>query len=712
MALKQATRSLKLSTPLGENELLLTAFQGQEQMSRLFQFDLEMISDNNAIAAKDLVGKNVTFSVDRADGSVRHFNGFVSRFSAGDEDDEGRRNYRARVVPWLWFLTRTSDCRIFQKKKIPDIVEQIFGDLGFSDFDKSKIKGSHPQWEYCVQYRETDFAFVSRLLEQEGIYFFFKHEQGKHTLVLADQKTGYEKCAESEVDFPRDFGTAAVVDHLTSWEHAYEFRTGKWAHTDFNFETPSNNLMTNEQTVVQLPGVDKYEVYDYPGEYGTTGDGTPLAKVRMEEEELEHDVVRGGGTCKSFCPGYKFTVGQHRSGNETGKGYVITAVQHWAAEPLGYETGGGSDSGPTYRNTFSCIPDSVVFRPARVTPKPVVRGCQTAIVTGPSGEEIYPDKYGRVKVQFHWDREGKKDENTSCWIRVSQIHAGQGWGTMLVPRIGEEVIVDFLEGDPDRPIIIGRVYHAENMPPYDLPGSKNLYGMKSNSTKGGGGYNEYVFDDTKSNELIREHGQFDKDSTIEHDLREHVLNDRSRDVTNNETILIGVDRTKTVGNNETLNVGANRTRNVGANESVTVAMNRSHTVGVAEAITVGAAQAITIGAGQALTIGAGQAVNIGAMQSVSVGASQSIDVGANLTENVGGNRSSTIGKNETVRAGKTVTIEAGDQISIKTGKASIVMKKDGTISISGKDITVDGSGKITAKAAKDMVLKGKKILQN
>jgi type VI secretion system secreted protein VgrG len=649
MTLKQATRSLKLYTPLGEDELLLTAFQGQEEMSRLFQFDLEMISDNNAIAAKDLVGKNVTFTVDRVDGSVRYFNGFVSRFSAGDEDDEGRRNYRARVVPWLWFLTRTSDCRIFQKKNIPDIVEQIFGDLGFSDFDKAKIKGSHPEREYCVQYRESDFDFVSRLLEQEGVYFFFKHEQGKHTLVLADQKTGYEKCAESEVDFPRDFGTAAVADHVTSWEHDYEFRSGKWAHTDFNFETPSNNLMTNEQTVVQLPGVDKYEVYDYPGDYGSTGDGAPLAKVRMEEQELGHDVVRGTSTCKSFCPGYKFSIGQHRSSNEGGKGYVITAVQHAASEPLGYETG-ASESGPTYRNSFSCVPDSVVFRPARITPKPVVRGCQTAIVTGPPGEEIYPDEFGRVKVQFHWDREGKRDENSSCWIRVSQIHAGKGWGTMLLPRIGEEVIVDFLEGDPDRPIIIGRVYHAENMPPYDLPKSKNIYGMKSNSSKGGGGYNEYVFDDTKGTELIREHGQYDKDSKIKHDLRNTI--------DNNRTDKIGVDDSETVGNNQQVDIGNNQTITVGNNHKLTVGNNQTIEAGNNRTLTVGNNRSASVGANDDLTVSGSQKIGVTGPIEISSDTSITLTVG-----------------------GSTIKIEPA------------------SVSIKSVTITVEGDAKVETKAA-------------
>lgn len=711
MAMTQATRSLKLASPLGEDELLLTSFRGQEEISRLFRYELDLLSENNAIQANDIVGKNVSFSVELADGSPRHFNGFVSRFVAGDEDDLGHRNYRAEVVPWLWFLTRTSDCRIFQNKTIPEIVQQIFGDLGFSDFEAAQIKGSHPKWPYCVQYRETDFNFVSRLLEQEGIFYFFKHQQGKHILTLADQKSVYPACGESQVDYPRDIGSHAVTDHIIRWEHAFEFRTGKWTHTDYNFETPDTKLMSTAPTVVPLPGTDKFEFYDYPGEYTSTGDGQSLAKLRIEEEEVGYDVVSGGSTCKSFTPGCKFTIGRHRNGVEEGKSYVLTSVRHSAAEPRAYETGGGSAEA-TYENTFTCIPSSVTFRPARSTAKPVVQGCQTAVVTGPAGEEIYPDKYGRVKVQFHWDREGKQDENTSCWIRVSQLHAGKNWGGIDLPRIGEEVIVDFLEGDPDRPLIIGRLYHAANLPPFGLPDGKSVNGMKSNSTKGGGGYNELVFDDTKGNELIREHGQFDKDSTIEHDLREHVLNDRSRDVTNNETIQIGnnrsetvgvdeqlsvgANRTETIGANETLSVGANRTRNVGGSETVTVTMNRTHTVGVAESITVGAAQAVTVGA----------------IQTVTVGASQVINVGANLSESVGGSRSADVGKDESLNVGKTLSIQAGDQISIKTGKASITMKKDGTIQIKGKDITIDGSGKIAATASKDVTIKGRKILQN
>ena len=704
MALEQKPRKLGLTTPLGDNELLLVAFRGEEEMSRLFRYELEMISDNNAIAAADIVGKNVGFSVTLADGSARFFNGFVNRFYAGDEGDEGRRNYRAEVVPWLWFLTRTTDCRIFQNKTVPQIVEQIFADLGFSDFEIAHIKGEHPKRDYCVQYRESDFDFVSRLLEEEGIFYFFKHEDGKHTLVMADHTRAYQDCPENRVDYPRDHGSQALEDHITGWEHRYEFRSGKWAQTDYNFETPSANLMTKTNTVMDLPGVDKYEQYDFPGEYGKTGDGEPLTKTRMEEEEVEHDVVHATSLCKTFTPGGKFKIGQHQSDSEAGRAFVITSIQHSAAEPMAYETGSGV--GETYANRFTCIPDTVIFRPARTTPRPIVRGPQTAVVVGPVGAEIYPDKYGRVKVQFHWDREGKKDENSSCWIRVSQPVAGQGWGAIVIPRIGQEVIVEFIEGDPDAPIITGRVYNAGQMPPYELPANKTQSGFKSRSSMGGSAdnFNEIRFEDKKGSEQLFIHAEKNQDIEVENDETHSVGHDRTKTIDNDETTHVKHDRTETVDNNETITIGVDRTENVGKNESITVGLMRTRAVGVNEAITVGAAQEITVGGLRAVTVGLSQ--------TLSVGMNLSESIGKNRSETVGSNRTSSVGKDDSLKVGKNLVIDAGDQIVIKTGKASITMKKDGTIQISGKDITIKASGKINAKASKNIILKGKKILQN
>ncbi len=680
MALTQQTRMLQLATSLGEDVLLLTAFSGYEEISRLFSFRLDMISDDNKIAAKDIVGSNLTFSIKLSDDEPRFFNGFVSQFLAGDEDDNKRRDYRVEVVPWLWCLTQTADCRIFQNKTVPEIIKQVFDDAGFTDYELTSVKGSHKRWEYCVQYRETDFNFVSRLMEQEGLFYYFRHEDGKHVLVIADNVGGYSQCQEKEVDFPRDFGGQAVQAHLTSWERRYGYHSGKWTQTDYNFEQPSTSLMSQAKTLTNLPGIAKFEVYDYPGEYSDKSAGDAETRLRMEEEETEHDVVEGASICRTFTPGARFKVRQHRSDSEKGKSFVITSVQHTGAEPLAYET--GAAAGDAYRNAFTCIPESVVFRPARTTPKPIVHGVQTAVVVGPPGDEIFCDKYGRVKVQFHWDREGKNDENSSCWIRVSQVHAGPSFGGIDIPRIGEEVIVDFLEGDPDRPIITGRVYHAENMPPFGLPDSKNISGLKSNSTKGGGGYNEYILDDTKGKELIREHGQFDKDSTIEHDLREHVLHDRSRDVTNDETVSIGHDQALTVDHDQTIVVKHDRTQQVSGSESYWVKGDRLETVE--------GNRHLTVQTDQIEKCESNKHVEVTGDQSEKVGGTLSLEAGK-LQIKVLGNDAIDAAQEVHIKAGTKLILEATAEITIVQGGNFIKLGADG-ITIFGAPMTKINSG--------------------
>lgn len=672
MALEQEKRLLSFNVAgLANNELLVNSFNGQEEISRLFEFSLDLVSDNNSIKAEDVVGKNVTFSTTLADDSPRYFNGFINRFSAGDEDENGRRNYSAEVVPWMWFLTQTADCRIFQNQTVPQIIEQIFQDLGFSDFETSEIKGQHKEWEYCVQYRETDFNFVSRLMEQEGIFYYFKHEEQKHILVLGDQKNAYKDCIENEVNYPGDWGSRPIEDYITSWEHRYEFHSGKWAQTDFNFKTPSTPLMSQTNTKTNLPNIKNFEVYDYPGDYIEKGVGDAETRLRIEEEEVRHNVVEASSLCKTFTPGGKFKIKEHRAKTEEGKTFVITSVQHTASQTMPYET--GAAGGDEYTNSFTAIPDSVVYRPARITPKPLVSGVQTAIVVGPDGEEIYPDEFGRVKVQFHWDREGQRDENSSCWIRVSQIHAGKGFGTIDLPRIGEEVIVDFLEGDPDRPIIIGRVYHAENMPPFGLPDSKTVRGAKSKTYKGGG-YNEFVMDDTPGNEMVREHAQFNKDTTVE--------NDQTLTVHNNRTSTIDVDDTESIGSNQTIKIGSNQTENIGANRDVVISSN--------DTLSVGSKQTVSVSADRALNVSANNAVSVGASQSVEVSADHTLSAGSNITVESGANTDISAGANITVTAAGTIKLTAGGStielgaggIKITTG-ALIDMHAGGIVDIKG-----------------------------
>jgi type VI secretion system secreted protein VgrG len=664
------------------------------------------------------------------------------------------------MVPWLWFLDQTTDCRIFQNKTAPDIIKQIFQEYGFKDFSLS-LYGDFVKRDYCVQYRESDFNFVSRLMEEEGIFYFFQHEDAKHTLVLGNDPAAHKPCPNQ--DTVRYEGTAGGWqddDVVMQWLQEQEIRPGTFTSTDYNFETPTANMLSS------VNGKGKWEIYDFPGEYTKKPDGDKLAKVRLQEQQTPKCVARGTSDCRSFGVGYKFKLTDHYR-NDLNQEYVVTALRHSAHHNLGL-TSGESDTTPVYENSFECVPFSTPIRPLRRTPVPVVQGCQTAVVVGPDGEEIFTDQYGRVKVQFHWDREGKKNESSSCWIRVSYPWAGKSWGGIQIPRIGQEVIVDFIEGDPDRPIITGRVYNAGQMPPWGLPGKKTVSGYKSNSTKGGGGYNELSFDDTKGTELIQVHGQYDMDTKIEHDERRHVVNNRTKNVDVDETSTIGNNRTEKVGSNEQITIGANRTESVGANENITIASNRTesvgsnesvtitltrtHNIGVNDMLNVGAAQEVTVGGMQAITVGglqavtvgltraktvgvsetvnigttqsinvgAAQTVNVGAAQSTTIAAGQTISVGSDLSETIGGShsentskdRSASVGGSDALKVGKTLAIEAADEIAIKTGSASIVMKKDGTITIEGKDITIKGSGKIVGQASGDMVLKGSKILQN
>src|SRR5271157_2099254 len=744
-SITQSERTLAIATPLGVDVLLLLGFTGTESLSRLFSYQLELASTNDTISAKQIVGKAVSWSISRLDQAPRYFSGIVSKFVAGAVSDRQHRSYRAEVVPWPWLLTRTTDCRIFQNQNTPEIIESIFKDFGFSDF-ALELKGSFPKREYCVQYRETAFNFISRLMEYEGIFFFFRHEDGKHTMVLSNAVSSYTECPES----PVEYSTGSLApNHIHSWEHYYEFRSGKWTRTDYNFETPSISLLTTTSTVIDLPDAPKYEIFDYPGEYVAKGVGDPVTKVRMEEEEAGYNVVNAASQCCTFTPCGKFTLKGHDVAAEDGD-YVITSIRHSASE-LSY---GSTTEGASYSNLFTCIPASVIYRPPRATPKPMVQGIQTAVVTGPSGEEIYVDKYGRVKVQFFWDRTGKKDENSSCWIRVSEHWAGKNWGFVCNPRLGQEVIVDFVEGDPDRPLITGRVYNAEQMPPYDLPGNMTQSGIRSRSSKGGSpaNCNEIMFEDKKGSELVSIHAEkdqsisvehdeshtvgHDRTKTIDHDETTHVKHDRTETVDNNETITIHGMRTETVDKNETIAVHMNRTETVDMNESITVVLTRSRKVGVNESVMVGAAQEITVGGLRAVTVGAAQTITVGAAQMISVGAAQVISVGGSETETYGGSHTQSVGGGQSVSVakdgtysiagkrgtsvtgedaldvGKTLSITAADSITLTTGDASITMQKDGTITIKGKDITIEGSGEIVGKASKNMTLKGQKILQN
>jgi type VI secretion system secreted protein VgrG len=605
----QENRFISLTTPLGDDVLLLTGFTGHEGISRPFAFNLDVLSEKKDVSFSDIVGQKVSVKVELSDGTAeRYFNGYVSRF-AQSQTDPRFTHYQMEVVPWLWFLTRNADCRIFQNMTIPDIIEQVFTDRGFSSNFKSSLTGSYEVLDYCVQYRETDFNFVSRLMEQYGIYYFFEHEEDDHTLVLADSASAHTNCpVQSSVRYSPST-KMHTEDVITGWHLEQELRTGKYSLRDYNFETPSATLEASETTVVEVDSNTNYELFDYPGDYDTASDGTGVAKIRMQEEEAAHLIGSGSSTCRSLASGYLFDLEEHDR-DDSNKTYLLTQVEHIASDPGAYDLNSGGTA--SYSNHFACIDSATTYRHARVTPKPFVQGPQTAVVVGPSGEEIYVDKYGRVKVQFFWDRKGQNDENSSCWIRVSQPWAGQGWGGIYIPRIGQEVIVSFLEGDPDRPIITGRVYNAEQTVPYALPDNSTRSTMKSSSSKSGGSseFNEVRFEDKSGSEQLFLNAQYDMDVNVKNDSREAVGSNRSLAVGKNQMESVGGDLSINVTGNINQKSGQNVSLNAGQNLMEKSGQNFNHDAGMN--IYLKAGMNVVIEAGLELTIKAGgNFVNIG-----------------------------------------------------------------------------------------------------
>ncbi|HKT06815.1 MAG TPA: type VI secretion system tip protein VgrG [Gemmatimonadaceae bacterium] len=530
----QADRLLAVTTPLGEDKLLLAGLSGSEGISMPFRFDLSlMATPDTDVDPKQLIGQSVTVSIaDATGGSARYINGVMSTLAQTGSDSTFVW-YRAQIVPGLALLTRRADIRIFQQKSVTDVIEAVLKEAGI-DY-KLSTTGTYQPLEYCVQYRETDFAFVSRLMEEYGIFYFFTHSKSKHTLVLADSSSAHQTCpGQDSIRFHATTSGSSDEDTVSSWELTHEFRTGKYTLTDYNMETPSTSLTVSEPTTVKLGDNDKYEVYDFPGAYGKKSDGDTLVRVRMQDQEARTVVASGSGSCRAFTSGYRFDLKEHPRSANNGQ-YVLTVVSHSASN--GSYLSASEGPGPHYWNTFTCIPFSAPFRPERVTPRPMAYGLQSALVVGSSGEEIWVDKYGRVKVQFFWDRQGKKNEQSSCWVRVAQPWAGKNWGFVAWPRIGQEVLVAFESGDPDRPIIVGSLYNAEMMPPYALPANQTQTGIKSRSSKGGGtdNYNELRFEDKKGSEEILIHAEKTLTTQVEADEVRTIGQDRTTNIERNDS---------------------------------------------------------------------------------------------------------------------------------------------------------------------------------
>ena len=673
MPVTQDSRVLAVDTPLGPDALILRAVEGEEGVSRPFRFTLVMESEAASIDPAAVLGKPARVTIALPSGGERLVHGLVSRFrQAGSVEAHVR--YEAELVPWLWMLSLSMDCRIYQHLSVPEIVTAVFDELGYEDYRLQLVR-SYPPREFCVQYRETHLDFVSRLLEDEGILYFFEHEAERHRLVLADHPAMMPACPGLPELREAPTGSAVWRDDVyTSLAIDRAVRTRAVALADYSYLAPSASLVTSLASDGGAP-----EAFDYPGGYVELAEGERYARLRLEAVEAGETTARGASRAPALTSGCKVVL-THGALGASGGEWLVVGVAHAARSGTLLAGDVGAAAGFAYDNTFTLAPADLPWRPPRRTPRPRVHGTQSALVVGPKGAEIHTDAHGRVKLHFHWDRRSRRDDTSSCWVRCSMAWAGQGWGQFSVPRIGQEVLVDFLEGDPDRPVVVGRVYNAEQTPPCDPAGSAGAVSGMRSKTHGGSGYNAMTMDDTAGAELITIHGQYDMDTTVQHD----------------ERVTIGHDRTERVGNHETITIEANRTETVGGNETGTVGGSRAWQVGSSDALTVGGSRTETVALASAETVGAAKALSIGAAYQISVGGVLNATVGGAMIEEIGAFRS--------IGVARKFNLEAGDEITLKCGSASLTMRKNGDIVIKGAKITITGSG--------DVVVKGSKIAAN
>lgn len=565
----------ELFSPLGNADFHLHSLSCRESLCQISEIHLECLSEKSDIEPDAMLGKMCSIRITLEDESERFLSGYFTHFAHTGTHGRHQR-YEAMLHPWPWFMTRTADCRIFQNKSVPEIIKEVFADHSVAEF-RDALTGSYAPREYCVQYRETDFNFLARLMEEEGIYFFFEYEKDKNVLVLADGYAAHST-VPGKSTFPFiDNAANEESDHITDWRFERSVQPGKTRLIDYDFKRPRVKL---DAKSVHPRGnaQSEHEIFDYPGEFVEQADGEHLARVRLDELQAQYETAQAQTNVRAIGCGMLFTLTEHVRDEQNTEYLVTSSSTEIFSE--GAEAG-QAGAGSKYRCQITALNSKQDFRPPRITPRPFIRGIQTAVVVGPAGDEIHTDKYSRIKVQFHWDRRGQKDADSSCWIRVAQPWAGQNWGFITIPRIGQEVVVEFLEGDPDRPLITGSVYNADQMPPYALPANMTQSGIKTRSSKGGTpeNCNEIRFEDKKGQEELYIHAEKDQSISVENDESHTVGHDRSKTVDNDETVHIKHDRKETVDNDESITIGNNRSESVGVNESIGIGGNRAVSIG-------------------------------------------------------------------------------------------------------------------------------------
>lgn len=690
-------------------DIAVVDFTAYEKVSAPYVIDVTLASEDsiplsdalNKESLLTILGGDISFQgydfaqVDQPD---RYFHGIVRKFK--QVGVSGRFNlYEAQIVPSLWRLSLRKNNRIFQNMKIQEIILNVLNEGGvLSDRVEFRLQHKELHRKYCVQFQETDLHFISRLLEEEGVFYFFEHHEDRHVLVFCDTSAYYRDIQGTpSINFNPNGGMVAGQESIHTFDFSERIMPAKFTHKNYNFKMPSLDLATQNSD-----DSEGFEIYEYPGGYGEPDRGNRLARVRMQCVAAMKEKGLGQSACCRLAPAATFNL-THHDDTALNKKYFLLEVIHGGSQPgtLAEQSGEGA---PSFGNEFLVIPATVTYRPARIHGKPMIPGIQTARVTGPPGEEIYPDQYGRVKVQFPWDREGKGDEKTSCWLRVAQFWNSGFEGSQFIPRVGDEVLVAFVNGDMDYPIIIGSNVNENVMPNYSLPANKTQSGIRTRSYPNGGrdNFHELRFEDKKGSEEI--YLQSEKDWNV------LVKNDKTQNVQHDEALHVGNNRLKTVGVDQMVQVGANHTEIIGANKSISVGSNKTETVGINSAETVGLAKELTIGGLYQVSVGGVMNETVIGAKAEEVGVTKAVLVGAHMTEKVAGNRSLTVGQNlsatvsqnTTVKA-KAIVLEADDEIIFKTGSSTISLKSSGEIVVTGASITEKASGEIVIKGARTSV---------
>ncbi|HCJ1229223.1 TPA: type VI secretion system tip protein VgrG [Pseudomonas aeruginosa] len=654
---------LRFTFSAGADAFEVVEFRLSEGLSETFLLDVELSCANPAIDFGQVLDRPALLTIWQGGQPVRYVHGSVTSFQQGNTGFR-RTRYRAIVEPRLARLRLASDWRIFQTLAVPDIAKVLLKKHAITLDYEQKVTNAHAPREYCVQAGDTDYHFVERIMREEGFFYGFLHNAEGHRLIHCDRLWIFGKQPGLPVEYNPMAGGDRPGPALRSFTYSENVRTARQTQRDYNFKNPLYNQQTRREGNDLDHQASSYERYDYPGRYKSeVGEAFTQDRLRGHRGDARQAIVEGDDA--RLVPGISFDLIGHPR-RDMNRGWRPVLIEHHGKQYTSQaEESADAAQGTHYSSTATLVPDDAEWR-AEPMDKPLITGPQQATVVGPPGEEIYCDEFGRVKVQFPWDREGKNDEHSSCWIRVSQNISGALWGHMAIPRIGQEVIVCNFDGDPDQPVITGRSYNANQRPPYELPANKTRMTIKSQTHKGDG-FNEIRFEDEADQEEVFIHAQKDQNNIVNNDETTFVGHDRSERVDNDETVSIGHDRKEDVGNDETISIGRHRKEDVGKNETISIGRNRRVTIGGHKTETITKTKAESIGLAKFLTIGAAYQTSVGAAMNTTVGLSQSEQVGIN----------------KSVIVGKTYSTTAGEEFSLTVGKSSLVLKADGTVLING-----------------------------